>query len=77
MALIPAQPHEQIALPRPLPRLKQPDQVLHVVQARHGYAYGDIEWDASFAPCVQRKGGGGIHIDFCRFHETVPLHRLE
>ena len=26
---------------------------------------------------VQRKLGGGVHIDFCRFHETVPLHRLE
>ena len=37
------------------------------------YAAEDIAWDARFVDVVTRDQDGGIHIDYGRFHDVVPI----
>lgn len=47
----------------------------YTVQARHSYAWDEIEWDHTFAQCVFASDapGGGARIDFTQFHDLIPV----
>lgn len=43
------------------------------LQARYSYAASDIIANRAFMPCVSIGKDGEAVIDFCKFHETVPI----
>lgn len=43
------------------------------LQARYSYAAEDIIANRAFKPCVSIGKEGEAVIDFCKFHETVPI----
>lgn len=43
------------------------------LQARYSYAADDIIANCTFKPCVSIGADGEAVIDFCKFHETVPI----
>lgn len=43
------------------------------LQARYSYAANDILTNRTFSPCVSIGKDGEAVIDFCKFHETVPI----
>ena len=43
------------------------------LQARYSYAASDIITNCAFMPCVSIGKDGEAVIDFCKFHETVPI----
>ena len=48
----------------------------NTMQARHSYTDEDMAWDATFVNCVTKQpdtGGGGVRIDFDRFHMLRPV----
>ena len=47
------------------------------IHARHSYVPTDIVWGARFADIIGRDETGRRHLDFGKFHETVPIGRSE
>ena len=43
------------------------------LQARYSYTVDDIEFNATFHPCVSIDGTKGAVIDFNKFHELISL----
>ena len=44
----------------------------HALQARHGYAAGDILFGRRYADILERTGDGSVLIDYTRLHDLVP-----
>ncbi len=47
------------------------------VHARHAYASADIRWNARFVDILSWNADGTRNVDYSRFHDVVPVERLE